>query len=214
MSLDYNTLNGTARSGTDFSARSGTLVFADGETFKDVTIPIFNDGLVESDEQFGFAIDNLVGNATLLAPRTATVIIDDNDAIQGTGNGLLGEYFNSTNLTNRVATRVDRTIQFDWQQGRALPALGVDNFSIRWTGQIEARFSENYTFTTSSDDGVRLWINDRLLIDQLLLIKPSDSAYRSDRTRGWCPLQHSDGILRSRRRGLCSVELVQCEPGV
>ena len=168
VSLDYATLNGTARAGSDFSARSGTLVFADGETFKDVTIPIFNDGFVESDEQFGFAIDNLVGNATLLAPRTATVTIDDNDAIQGTGNGLLGEYFNSTNLTNRATTRIDRRIGFNWEQGRPLPEVGVDNFSIRWTGQIEARFSETYTFTTSSDDGVRLWVNDRLLIDQFV----------------------------------------------
>jgi hypothetical protein len=44
------------------------------------------------------------------------------------------------------------------------PSL-VTQFSARWTGQIEPRFSEEYTFFASSNDGVRLWINDQLLID-------------------------------------------------
>ena len=39
------------------------------------------------------------------------------------------------------------------------------NYSVRWTGQVEARRSETYTFYTHSDDGIRLWINGRLLID-------------------------------------------------
>jgi len=38
-------------------------------------------------------------------------------------------------------------------------------FSARWTGFITANYSENYTFQTLSDDGVRLWINGRLIID-------------------------------------------------
>lgn len=166
VSIDYATINSTAIAGQDYQSRSGTLTFADGETFKDVFVPVIDDGNAESDEQFSFAIDNLVGDATLLAPRTATITIDDNDTIQGTGDGLLGEYFSSLNLTNRVATRVDATVAFDWATGRPLSAVGVDNFSVRWTGQIESRYTERYTFTTRSDDGVRLWVNDQLIIDQ------------------------------------------------
>ena len=36
---------------------------------------------------------------------------------------------------------------------------------MRWTGELEPRYSESYTLTTSSDDGVRLWVDGRLLID-------------------------------------------------
>ena len=36
---------------------------------------------------------------------------------------------------------------------------------MRWTGQIEARYSETYTFMTRSDAGVRLWIDGQLIID-------------------------------------------------
>jgi hypothetical protein len=43
--------------------------------------------------------------------------------------------------------------------------LGGDNFSVRWSGSVAPRYSEPYTFYTASDDGVRLWVNDQLLID-------------------------------------------------
>ena len=36
---------------------------------------------------------------------------------------------------------------------------------MRWTGQILPRFSESYTFSTTSDDGVRLWVNGTRIID-------------------------------------------------
>ena len=166
VSIDYATLNGTAIAGQDYSARSGTLNFADGQTSRSIVIPIIDDGSNEGNETFNVTIDNLVGDATLLAPRTATVLIDDNDSVQGTGNGLFGEYFNNQNLTDRIATRVDNVINFNWGTGSPISGVGVDTFSTRWTGQIEARYSERYTFSTLSDDGVRLWVNDRLIIDQ------------------------------------------------
>jgi len=44
--------------------------------------------------------------------------------------------------------------------------MGVDNFSVRWSGQIQPRFSENYTFYATADDGVRLRVDGRQLINQ------------------------------------------------
>jgi hypothetical protein len=41
----------------------------------------------------------------------------------------------------------------------------LDNFSVRWTGQVVPLFTETYTFETACDDGSRLWINDKLVID-------------------------------------------------
>lgn len=84
----------------------------------------------------------------------------------GTGTGLKGEYFDNLDLTNLKLTRTDGTINFDWGTGSPHASIGSDTFSVRWTGQIEARYSEEYTFFTTSDDGVRLWVNGQLIIDQ------------------------------------------------
>ena len=87
----------------------------------------------------------------------------------GSGTGLRAEYFNdagnNTYFTTAVLSRVDPTLDFTW--GDAAPAAGVqaDNFSVRWTGQVQATLTGNYTFTTVSNDGIRLWVNGQLLID-------------------------------------------------
>ncbi|MEO1005063.1 MAG: PQQ-dependent sugar dehydrogenase, partial [Cyanobacteria bacterium J06638_38] len=83
VSIDYATVDASATSGTDFTAASGTLTFANGETSKTVTIAIQNDSLAEGNEEFGFTLDNIVGDATLLAPRTALVtIVDDETGLE------------------------------------------------------------------------------------------------------------------------------------
>lgn len=85
----------------------------------------------------------------------------------GSGTGLRAEYFNNRNLTGSPAlTRTDATVDFDW--GNGSPAAGtvpVDNYSVRWTGQVEAPATGNYTFSTVSDDGVRLWVNGNQVIN-------------------------------------------------
>ena len=50
-------------------------------------------------------------------------------------------------------------MNFTW--GTAAPAAGVtaDNFSVRWTGRVQAPVTGTYRFTTVSDDGIRLWVN-------------------------------------------------------
>jgi len=81
------------------------------------------------------------------------------------GGGLKGEYFNDVNFKSLKLTRVDPRIDFAW--GAAPPAKGVnaDGFAVRWTGRVRPRFSEKYTFHTESDDGVRLWIGGRKIIE-------------------------------------------------
>jgi hypothetical protein len=79
-------------------------------------------------------------------------------------DGLTGQYFNRVDGTELVTTRTDATLDFTWAGS---PAAGVkaDHFSARWTGQVLAPTSDVYTFTTSADDGVRLWIDGRLIVD-------------------------------------------------
>ena len=81
-------------------------------------------------------------------------------------NGLTGTYFNNANLTAQALQRVDATVNFDW--GSRSPAASIDpeTFSVRWTGFVKPAYSEEYTFYAKVDDGVRVWVNDKLIIDK------------------------------------------------
>jgi hypothetical protein len=83
----------------------------------------------------------------------------------GAGDGLLGTYFSQKTLAGSTIVRVDPTVNFNWGAGSPDPRMAVDNLSVRWTGQVQAAFSEPCTFYTTSDDGVRLWVNGVLLVD-------------------------------------------------
>ena len=83
----------------------------------------------------------------------------------GSGDGLTAQYFNDKSLGAIALTRVDSTVNFDWQRGSPDPLINADNFSARWTGQVQAKYSEAYTFSTTSDDGVRLWVDGKPLIN-------------------------------------------------
>lgn len=80
--------------------------------------------------------------------------------------GLFGEYFARTDLTARVLTRTDPGVDFTWNEAAPAPELPADNFSVRWSGLVEPQFTQTYTFETQSDDGVRLWVNNQLIINQ------------------------------------------------
>jgi glucose/arabinose dehydrogenase len=84
----------------------------------------------------------------------------------GTGSGLTGTYFTDPNLQTIALTRVDPLVNFNWWRGAPDTQMGSDQFSVRWTGFVQPLYSENYTFYTKADDGVRLWVNDILLVDQ------------------------------------------------
>ena len=81
-------------------------------------------------------------------------------------NGLQSEYFNNTNLSgNPVLRRIDPDIDVNWNNIPAPPGVNNNNFSVRWTGFVKAPTSGLYRFQTVTDDGVRLWINGQLVID-------------------------------------------------
>lgn len=77
-----------------------------------------------------------------------------------------GEYFNNRDLNgNPALVRNDSEINFDWGTGSPDGSINPDNFSVRWTRRPSFE-NGRYLFTTQSDDGVRLFIDDRLVIDQ------------------------------------------------
>jgi len=62
-----------------------------------------------------------------------------------------------------VLQRNDR-INFTWS-GSPGGNVTADQFSVRWQGKIEAPVSGSYTFQTDSDEGIRVWVNGQLVID-------------------------------------------------
>jgi len=99
-----------------------------------------------------------------------TVTVDNT----GPATGLLAQYYDSTDLTNLKITKVDATVDFDWGSGGPDPTVGADTFSIRWSGQVQPQYTQTYTFFTTTDDGVRLWVNNVLLIDKWILQGPTE----------------------------------------
>jgi len=90
--------------------------------------------------------------------------------------GLKGDYYNNMDFTGFILTRVDSGVNFDWGTGSPDLSIGADTFSVRWTGQVVALFSETYTFYTLSDDGVRLWVNGVQLVNNWTDHPPTENS--------------------------------------
>ncbi len=86
VGVSYATTNGTATAGSDYSSKSGSLTWADGDTSdKSFSVSITNDSAVEGNETFTVGLSSPSGGATLGSPSTATVtIVDDETANYGT----------------------------------------------------------------------------------------------------------------------------------
>ncbi|OAI56202.1 hypothetical protein AYO49_00945 [Verrucomicrobiaceae bacterium SCGC AG-212-N21] len=88
-----------------------------------------------------------------------------------TTTGWNATYYNNTTLTPPAAgTQFDAAITTnnngDWGIGTPDPSILQDNFVARWTGQVQPEFSETYYFSVGVDDGIRVRVNNQLIIDR------------------------------------------------
>jgi len=100
------------------------------------------------------------------------------------GTGLTGQYYTNASTTyssaanfnpaNLKLTRVDTNIDFTWGTTTS-PIANNGYYCVRWTGQIMPQYSETYFFVANTDDGVKLWINDQLIINNWVAKSASDS---------------------------------------
>ena len=109
-----------------------------------------------------------------VASSAAQLVVTATASAVGTGSGLRGLYYDNTDFTALKVARVDGTINFDWGTGSPDGSIGADQYSVRWTGQVEPRYTQTYTFYTTTDDGVRLWVNGVLLIDKWIDEAPTE----------------------------------------
>jgi len=82
-----------------------------------------------------------------------------------TGTGLKGEYFADTSFRKLKVTRVDRRVEFNWAAKSPHPSVPADSFAVRWTGKLDPPRTGTYTFHTTNDDGVRLWVAGKQIIN-------------------------------------------------
>jgi N-acetylmuramoyl-L-alanine amidase len=105
------------------------------------------------------------GSSTSISDE-AQLVIAATPTAAGNGSGLRATYYDNPDFTALRRVRLDATVNFNWAAGSPSSTMDVDTFSVRWTGQLAPRYSQTYSFHVRSDDGVRLWVNNVLLIDK------------------------------------------------
>jgi hypothetical protein len=138
-SVQFATSNGSALDGSDYTANSGTLTFAQGETNKTFMVSITNDGAFEPDETVNLTLSNPGGGATLGSQSAATLTITDNDAAPSFGisdvtlaEGNSGTTSFTFTVTKTGATAAASSVSFATADGTATTA-GQDYTSLSGT---------------------------------------------------------------------------------
>lgn len=106
------------------------------------------------------------------------------------GSGLTASYakYNvKKDQATVVLTTVDPTVEFDWKTGKPNKQTPANNFFVRWEGSVLPKYSESHLFRVIADGGVRLWVNDVLVIDDW--VKTPFAVYRSS------PVELQAGVL-------------------
>jgi hypothetical protein len=170
----------------------------DGSYWAGASVPIAAD-TAPSGQQFTGWTGNVTfassssPSTTFTMPASA-VTVTATYSVMGTGTGLLGQYYNdggnasyplaSPFTGSPVLTRTDATVDFNWGVGSPGSPVNSDNFSVRWTGQVQAPVSGSYTFTVTSDDGARLLINGVKVIDAWTDHGANSYSYTTNLTAG------------------------------
>ena len=119
----------------------------------------YNPGPLEFEKTYYWRIDESDGSTTYTGDVWSFKTAKE-------GGGVRADYYRGMNFDTLMVTRTENEIDFNWgDPGGPDPSVGDNNFSARWTGEVQAAYTETYTFYTNSDDGVRLWIDGQLIIE-------------------------------------------------
>ncbi|MBL7146426.1 MAG: carbohydrate binding domain-containing protein [Phycisphaerae bacterium] len=158
--------------GTGFGSKLHTIYF--GDNFDDVNNAVvglpqadttYTPGTLELEKTYYWRVDEFSGSST-----------DKGDVwsftVTRAGGGLKAEYFNNRDLSGQpVLTRVDPGVDFSWGnadvpgENSPDPSINVNDFSARWSGELEVDITDTYTFSITANNGYRLWLDGELIID-------------------------------------------------
>ena len=80
-------------------------------------------------------------------------------------HGLKAEYYDGTDFDRLVATRTDDKIDMYWNDTPPVKGIDPHKCSIRWTGRLRPPETGTYTFSARVDDGIRVWVGGKIVID-------------------------------------------------
>lgn len=146
LSINYSSVNGTATAGSDYTAVSGSLVFADGETTKTILLPIANDGVTEPDETLRIFLTGYTDLETLGFSPVTTVTIQDNNTqlyifsttVLFEPPGFIDFPEGDSGTTNRtvffrLSAQTSRTVSVDFNSQGSTATSGVDFGAVNGT---------------------------------------------------------------------------------
>lgn len=81
------------------------------------------------------------------------------------GLGVTATYYDNIDLTGDTVSKVSQTVDYDWGAGTPDEGISADGFSVRWEGEIDVLNEGTHVFQTRTEGGVRLWIDDQLVIN-------------------------------------------------
>jgi uncharacterized protein (DUF1800 family) len=173
---------GIATESTDYAPLPRTVYFPAGVSSQYISVvPMANSNLLAP----------VVINLRLIAGPGYRIGIASNATVvlypstTPLGGGLTGQYYTNSSSTyaspanfngsNLKLTQTDAGINFTWNTTNNVPITNSGYMTVRWTGQVMPQYSETYYFVANTDDGVKLWVNDQLIIDHWVLQGASDS---------------------------------------
>ena len=123
--------------------------------------------------QFKAELAESTGNGTLAGLRTMrpggpqkiAVVAGPSPVPKSFGKGLRAEIYDNVDFLGPRMVRKDPHICIDWKVESPDSRIQWETWSVRWTGKITPKYSEPYTFIIRCNDGVRFWIDGRLLIN-------------------------------------------------
>lgn len=95
------------------------------------------------------------------------------------GTGLRGQFSNAPDLAAPLWPATNSVLNFDWGSRRPHRRITADRFSARWDGYLMPPFSETYEFQVEGKGGIRLTVNNTVVIDD----EPSCGSRRVRRAR-------------------------------
>ena len=163
---------------------AGALTGIDPPTLRDVwgTAPYMHDGSATTLGDAIRAHTNVSLSSTdvaVLSDYLKQIGAEESTAPMPAANGLTGRYFANTTLSGTPVLIRNEAVNFNWGTGSPGAGVPADNFSVRWTGEVRPTTTGNYRFRTRSDDGVRLWVNGVLVINNWTLHSANDNTSSS-----------------------------------
>lgn len=130
-------------------------------------------------------------------------------------SGFVGQYYIGKSFETFVDYRIDDSIDFTWYKNSPMDGVPADDFTVRWTGTFEAPHTSGnrqYEFRVRTDDGVRLYLNSELAIDEWVDRGPTTNNYSTTLNAGE-PIQIKMEYYEARIGAVAELSIIDMSTG-